>query len=68
MWGGADFVKGMADIKCVVCWDFIEGIGAEIFGFNMCFGGNYVDKLCVEIYGLNVWFCWDFVDGLYAGI
>ena len=52
----------------MVCWDFIEGIGAEIFGFNVCFGGNYVDKLCVEIYGLNAWFCWDVIDGLYAWI
>ena len=35
----------------------------------MCvFGWNFVEGLCVEIYGFNVWFCWDFVDGLYAEI
>jgi len=21
---------------CVFCWDFVQGLGAEIYGFNVC--------------------------------
>ena len=50
------------------CWDFVDGLYAEIYGYNVWFVGillndyvlKFMDSMCV--------FGWNFVEGLCVEI
>jgi len=38
---------------CVFCWDFVEGFGAEIDGFNVCVLLEFIERLYAVIDGFQ---------------
>ena len=38
---------------CVFCWDFVEGLCAEIDGFNVCVLLEFIERLYVVIDGFQ---------------
>jgi hypothetical protein len=38
---------------CVFCWDFVEGLCAEIDGFNVCVLLEFIERLYAVIHGFQ---------------
>jgi len=59
---------GLANMLVCVLLEFVEGLCAEIDGFNMCVLLGFVEGLCAEIDGFNVCVLLEFIERLYAVI
>jgi hypothetical protein len=53
---------------CVFCWDFVEGFGVVIDGFNVCVLLEFIERLGAEIDGFNVFVLLELSDSVYAGV
>jgi len=52
-------------LMCVFCWDFVEGFGAVIDGFNVCVLLEFIERLYAVIDGFNVCVLLEFIGRLY---
>ena len=65
---GLTLTMGLVSMHVCVLLGFVEGLCAEIDGFNVCVLLEFIERLYVVIDGFQCVFCWDFVEGLGAEI
>jgi len=65
---GLALTMGLASMHVCVLLGFVEGLCAEIDGFNVCVLLEFIERLYAVIDGFQCVFCWDFVEGLCAEI